>query len=179
MRSLVLTISLIAGVAGAAEVYRWVDDDGQVHFFNAGLPSLNDGVVEFDRGTGEELASFIPRATLSNLRRAARNADSPQYGVDQTPRISDVFIDPVHDVSASVPPDPAQREWRTVLVSGLRQGGHSVIALDITQPDRFSIEGADSVALADGGSAVPSCAPTRTGTSNPISRRAGIRRTTA
>ena len=32
MRSLVLTISLIAGVAGASEVYRWVDDDGQVHF---------------------------------------------------------------------------------------------------------------------------------------------------
>lgn len=32
MRSLILLLGLLAGAAGATNVYRWVDENGQVHF---------------------------------------------------------------------------------------------------------------------------------------------------
>ena len=42
------------------------------------------------------------------------------YGVDGSPIVKDIYVDGA---------------WKTVLLSGLRQGGHSYFALDITDPN--------------------------------------------
>ena len=70
------------------------------------------------------------------------------FGVDSTPRLKDVFIDPSHNGT----PDPTQREWRTVAIGGFRDGGaidggtssitdfvSGYYALDITQPDQLDV----------------------------------------
>ena len=61
MRSLVLTISLIAGVAGAAEVFRWVDEDGQVHFSDRPQEGAERVVID----EPQTIQAPAPRRTVS------------------------------------------------------------------------------------------------------------------
>ncbi|HET9767962.1 MAG TPA: hypothetical protein VFS60_13990, partial [Thermoanaerobaculia bacterium] len=49
----------------------------------------------------------------------------------------DVFIDPLDDNDDANYPRPEERRWRTVIVAGLREGGHGYYALDVTQPDKL------------------------------------------
>ena len=49
--------------------------------------------------------------------------------------MADVFIDPVFSGGT---PTPTTGNWRTVPASGLREGGKSYFALDVTQPDPLS-----------------------------------------
>ena len=62
---------------------------------------------------------------------------TPQYFVDGSPALADVFIDTAHGGA----PSPGNRTWKTVLIGGLRQGGRHYFALDITQPDRVGANG--------------------------------------
>ena len=120
-------------------------NDGLLHGFDVGVfrGRVEGGV--FDDGTGRELFAVAPRATLPSIEKIAEsvtpadagdfitgtsNADH-QWGIDGTPTVADVYIDPVHTGT----PDPDDREWRTVAVSGLRRGGRAVFAVDITDPD--------------------------------------------
>jgi hypothetical protein len=121
-------------------------NDGQVHAFDAGTfvesnssPQGNRVFGTFTNGTGQELFSFIPRISLPDVRLLAEKTDH-RFVVDGTPVVDDFFIDPEHNGV----PDPDDREWRTVLVSGLREGGsergtlaptYGYYALDITSPD--------------------------------------------
>ena len=66
MRSLVLTISLIAGVASAATVYRWVDDNGQVHFSDRPREGAERVVID----EPQTIQAPAPSRT-----RSARNAE--------------------------------------------------------------------------------------------------------
>jgi type IV pilus assembly protein PilY1 len=130
-------------------------NDGQLHVFDAGifagddcrLPNLDDrdgdgqpdgdgDPIEgaFDNGTGKELFSFVPRMMLPHLRDLVRD-DRQDWGLDNTPRIADVFIDPNATTAGSVA--CLDREWRTVLIGGYREGGSGYFALDITQPDEL------------------------------------------
>lgn len=121
-------------------------NDGQLHVFDAGVWDSTRKV--FNDGTGKELFSFIPRPMLPVLRDLAEGSKQI-FGVDATPRIDDVFLDPRHNGT----PDPSQREWRTVLVGGYREGGSKdggvrmvdfvsgYYALDITQPDQLDVNG--------------------------------------
>jgi hypothetical protein len=133
-------------------------NDGQLHAFEAGRfdGTVSDGRVEgeYDDGTGRELFSLIPRPLLPTLRKLAES-NSQSWGVDGTPWADDVFIDPVH---AGVP-NPDEREWRTVVLTGLREGGAGYLAVDITQPDRFKVGplGEGFFLPDDGGGYVPSC----------------------
>jgi hypothetical protein len=130
-------------------------DDGSFHFFDAGIYNPTTG--KFSNGTGEELFAFIPRLVLPVVRKLA-TATSQIYALDGSGRVVDVFIDPVHSLTGSPPgPSTTDRQWRTVLVAGLREGGlknggvRSVVtldnnkpftsgyfALDLTQPDRLN-----------------------------------------
>jgi type IV pilus assembly protein PilY1 len=132
-------------------------NDGQLHAFDAGLPRKKvvggKVTVELDNGTGKELFAFVPRASLPVVRQLAQGTFH-SLSVDGSPVIDDVFIDPVHNALAGNPPDPGEREWRTVVLGGMREGGRAYYALDVTQPDRLDADGlADPLA----GTYVPSC----------------------
>ena len=76
----------------------------------------NDGMLHaFDDDSGEELWAFIPPSLLPNLKNL--NGDSIEFLVDGAPKVY-IGTD------------------KTVLMFGLRRGGNSYIALDIT--DRLS-----------------------------------------
>lgn len=111
-------------------------NDGQLHAFDAGVfdgdLDTTTGVVtgEFTNGTGRELFSFIPRTAMRMLTDQAGGAIE-RYGVDGRIQASEVYIDPSH----SGTPTEGDREWRTVAIGGLREGGRGYYALDITQPD--------------------------------------------
>ena len=121
-------------------------NDGQLHVFEAGI--WDSTRKAFSDGTGKELFSFVPRAMLPVVRDLAEGSKQI-FGVDATPRIDDIFLDPRHNGT----PDPDQREWRTVLVGGYREGGSKdggtrmtdfvsgYYALDITQPDQLDAGG--------------------------------------
>ena len=110
------------------------DNDQQLHIFDAGLYDSSATPPAFDNGTGYEIYSLVPRPLLSNLQKLV--PDSTQvWGVDGTPQVDDVFIDPSH---TDVPDDIGSstvREWRTIVVGGFREGGSGYVAVDVTQPD--------------------------------------------
>lgn len=123
-------------------------NDGQLHFFDAGIWDPDPTNPHFTTGTGRELFSFMPRLVLPAVRELAEGGKHV-FGVDGTPRIDDVFLDPIHNGT----PNPADRQWRTLLVGGFREGGSPMgesrlddfisgyYALDITQPDRMNTRG--------------------------------------
>lgn len=83
----------------------------------------NSGMLHaFDSATGDELWGFIPPSllgSLKNTRPATAGQSISIFGVDGSPTIKDIYYG---------------GKWRTVLMSGLRQGGHSYFALDVTDP---------------------------------------------
>ncbi len=116
-------------------------NDGQLHAVDAGVWTGST----FGEGSGKEIFSYIPRIGLP-LVRSQTEGERQVFGVDSTPRVDDVFIDPAHNGT----PTASEREWRTVAIGGFREGGsrdgggrisdfHSgYYALDITQPDQLS-----------------------------------------
>ena len=120
-------------------------NDGLLHAFDVGVfrGRVEDG--EFDDGTGRELFAVAPRATLPVIEDLAESEDPDdasdfidgtsiadhQWGIDGTPTVADVYIDTEHGGT----PIAADREWRTVAVTGLRRGGRTYFATDVTEPD--------------------------------------------
>jgi len=104
-------------------------NDGFLHGFNAGEWDSVQG--EYDNGTGEEVFAFMPwsaRTTIMNL--AKDDATAHPLNVDGSPAVADVWIDSNSD------PDDAKLwgEWKTMLVTGMREGGEQYLALDVTDP---------------------------------------------
>lgn len=84
----------------------------------------NDGMLHgFNATTGAEVLAYIPGVLLDSLVELAQTTYGHRPYVDGTPVIGDVVFDSA---------------WHTVLVGGLRGGGRSIYALDITNPDGFS-----------------------------------------
>ncbi len=114
-------------------------NDGQLHAFDAGIfrgtcessPSGQQFVAgEFDDGTGREIFSFVPKSAMPDLVSLKDGLDH-QFTVDGRVSSGDIFIDPSHGGT----PDEDEREWRSIIMTGLREGGKGYFALDITQPD--------------------------------------------
>jgi len=125
-------------------------NDGQLHLFDGGIYRDDVTPKAFDNGTGKEVLSFIPRSMLGHLRNQAED-DRQNWGVDGTIQVDDFFIDPSHTGT----PLATDREWRTVLIGGMREGGRAYFALDVTQPDAF--DGAGIPRPLSGSAYVPSC----------------------
>ena len=136
-------------------------NDGALHAFDAGI--FRETEEAFDPGTGRELFAFVPRPVLPSLHQAAEDAavdgdgdgqpdghGGHAYKVDGTAAIADVHIDPTPPATGA-----PTREWRTVAIGGLREGGRGYYALDLTQPDTM----ADGVPEPRSGASeyVPSC----------------------
>jgi hypothetical protein len=130
-------------------------NDGMVHAFDAGKfdPTLHDPDnpdLVFDNGTGKEVFAYMPRAVMPTVRLLTDpDTDHHQWSVDGTITIADAYIDPSHDGT----PTATERQWRTLAIGGLRQGGDMYYALDITQPDKLNLKNEPK---ADNGY-VPSC----------------------
>jgi len=82
----------------------------------------NDGMLHaFDAATGAERWAFIPTAVLPKLYLLADKeyASKHEYFLNASPVVADVKIG---------------GSWKTILVSGLGQGGRAYFALDVTDP---------------------------------------------
>jgi type IV pilus assembly protein PilY1 len=102
-------------------------NDGMLHAFLSGTYNTSTGL--YDNGTGEELFGFIPYSLLPNLEDfVPGDLTSHGYHVDSAPRVADVWIDANNDGTKQ------SSEWRTILIAGLRKGGSSYFALDVTDP---------------------------------------------
>lgn len=84
----------------------------------------NGGMLHaFDSATGQEKWAFIPPSVIPNFKDMVSISSAKSesiYGVDGSPTVKDIYYGGA---------------WHTVLISGLRQGGKSYFALDITNPD--------------------------------------------
>jgi hypothetical protein len=118
-------------------------NDGMLHAFDAGTYDAGAGIDAGMQcvpgndppgnsacGSGKELWAYMPREVMPSVRERTM-IDGHKFSVDASPSVADVFIDPVHAGT----PTPNQRLWRTVAVTGLREGGSGYFALDITQPE--------------------------------------------
>lgn len=104
---------------------------GILHGIDAGVcRELNRDdprVCLFDNGSGRELFGYMPRIAMPTVNRLALDTvPRHRFAVDGRTQAVDVFIDPLHDgaLSAVDPPDADDREWRTIVIGGLREGGH-------------------------------------------------------
>jgi len=90
--------------------------------------AANDGMLHAFRGdTGAESWAYIPSLVMPNLYKLADKnyANLHQYFVDGTPTVGDICVSACATNNAV---------WKTILVGGLRGGGHGYYALDITNP---------------------------------------------
>lgn len=130
-------------------------NDAQLHFFDAGVytqvdtsPSSTKKVDVFTDGTGLEIFAYAPRLTMPALREQAQKTKHV-YSLDGSVTVADVFIDPVNQPAVS-----REREWRTILVGGVREAGDvfsqtshvadltsGYYAIDLTQPDLYEDSG--------------------------------------
>ena len=113
-------------------------NDGFLHAFDGGVWG-RDGVNypnNFDLGTGREMFGYALRNLMpGKFPSLLRYPPAPQYFMDGSFGTADVFI----DTNFVVAPAPANRDWKTVVVGGLRQGGQFVYALDMTYPDAIDV----------------------------------------
>lgn len=84
----------------------------------------NDGMLHaFDADTGAERWAYVPTAVIPSLYRLAdaAYANNHRYYVDGPIAVGDAY-------------DPVDKEWKTILVGGLGNGGRAYYALDVTNP---------------------------------------------
>ncbi|MEM9173702.1 MAG: PilC/PilY family type IV pilus protein [Myxococcota bacterium] len=111
-------------------------NDGFLHGFHAGAWDV--GLGGYDAGTGVEVFAFMPwsaRATVMDL--AKDDATLHPLNVDGSPAVADVWIDSNADVDDAKLPG----EWKTLLVTGMREGGEQYLALDVTDPGAANYPG--------------------------------------
>lgn len=114
-------------------------NDGFLHAVDAGTWNAAATPPAYNRGTGAELFGIMPWEARNNIKNLP--IDDPanrHYYVDGSPQAADVWMYPTSTTGAK---SPTGNEWRTVLISGLRQGGRSFFALDITDPSAAGYPG--------------------------------------
>ena len=96
------------------------------------IVGTNDGTLHaFNADTGVEAWAFIPNAVLKNLQLMQQSSGSSlsvhTYYVDSSPKVSDAWF-----YSNATDQTKTKDQWKPVLVCGLRKGGKTYFALDIT-----------------------------------------------
>jgi Tfp pilus tip-associated adhesin PilY1 len=128
-------------------------NDGFLHAFHAGDWHIwvnDDGVTplippRYDAGTGVEQFGFMPseiRTTIKSMLAEGEDTSDPgpdHLSVDGSPVAADVWLYRDFSNGAALAPldtpeDKVEAQWRTVLMGGLREGGRSYYALDVTDP---------------------------------------------
>jgi type IV pilus assembly protein PilY1 len=108
------------GFSGTGGFYQANKDRTKVVIVGA-----NDGMLHaFNASTGVEEWGFIPNSLLKNLQSMV---SIHTYYVDSSPKVADVWL-----YSNSTDTTESADEWKTVLICGLRKGGKTYFALNIT-----------------------------------------------
>jgi len=108
-------------------------NDGFLHGFHAG--DYDGALGRHDPGTGVEVFAFMPWGARSKVSKLARDdATLHALSVDGSPSVADVWIDHNGDPTD----DKIASEWKTVLVTGMREGGEQYLALDVSDPSAAS-----------------------------------------
>ncbi|MBY0401587.1 hypothetical protein K2X89_14930 [Myxococcota bacterium] len=106
-------------------------NDGFFHGFLAGEWKTTPAPARYDVGTGVEVFGFMPwgaRTKIANL--AKKDAAGHTKSVDGSPSVADVWID-----GPSPNNTKEDVEWKTVMITGMREGGEHYLALDVTDPE--------------------------------------------
>jgi type IV pilus assembly protein PilY1 len=107
-------------------------NSGFLHGFHAGdwQPTLTP--PRYDEGTGVELFGFMPwPARREILNKPLDTGTRDYYYVDGSPSVADVWLYTDYTDGAKLADGS---EWRTMLVGGMRHGGPTYFALDVTNP---------------------------------------------
>ncbi len=119
------------------KVVYFGSNDGELHAIDAG--TVVSGTIDsqpawtFNNGTGSELFAFIPRTVMPTLSQMGTVYVPPAYGgaetymVDGPPHLAEGYFDASVGGTGAV--------WHSLVIGGLREGGHGYYALDVTQPD--------------------------------------------
>ncbi len=114
-------------------------NDGFLHAFESGgwgRDARGAGALTGTRdlGAAREIFAYAPGAVMNGKFPALLDfPPTPEYFVDGSVALADVFIDTSHPGT----PSDSHRSWKTVLVGGLRQRGKYYYALDVTRPDKI------------------------------------------
>ncbi len=101
-------------------------NDGMLHAFNAEVCNSTTPCPDTAHpNAGKELFAYVPSGVFDNLSTLTdpNYTSTHKYFVDATPTLGDVYIG---------------GGWKTYLVGGLRAGGKSIYALDVSNPTSFS-----------------------------------------
>jgi type IV pilus assembly protein PilY1 len=107
-------------------------NDGFLHAFDAGIWNAGATPPTYTRGSGAEIFGVMPWEVRRNIKNLL--IDDPtarNYYVDGSPQVADVWLYPTPTTNSKA---PGGGEWRTGIFGGLRQGGRSYYAIDITDP---------------------------------------------
>jgi type IV pilus assembly protein PilY1 len=105
---------------------------GWVHAFHAGDWDASATPPRYDEGDGTEQFGFMPAWVRNHIKNLpVPNSAAEHYYVDGSPDAADIWI---HPSSTAVAKAADGSEWLTMLVGGLRQGGETYYALDVTNP---------------------------------------------
>jgi type IV pilus assembly protein PilY1 len=125
-------------------------NDGMLHAFDVGVttttstsgsPPVTTTTIAANSNSGNEVFAYIPAILTIDLPQLAQPAFEFDSFVDATPTLRDVFVDADGAGTGTVD------AWRTYLVGGLRNGGRSIYALDVTDPaTTFANPSADAAA---------------------------------
>lgn len=109
-------------------------NDGFLRFFDAGTWQTTTTPPGYDEGTGAEIVGFMPYATRQIAKQIPiDDGGRTVYSVDASPTVSDVWF--YQNASVNAAKDGTDwQEWRTIGIGGMRQGGNSYYALDLTDP---------------------------------------------
>ena len=94
----------------------------------------NDGMLHgFAEVDGKEEIAYVPfnlfsRGSHEGLHYLTQQDYTHRFYVDLTPTVSDIYADVGSDRGT---------DWHTVLISGQRNGGRGIFALDVTDPSKF------------------------------------------
>jgi type IV pilus assembly protein PilY1 len=109
---------------------------GFLHGFHAGEWDPATVPPGYDGGTGRELFGFMPWLSRTQVKDLPNDTGSRDfYFVDGAISVADAWLYTNPTTAAKL---ANGSEWRTVLVGGLRQGGATYYALDISDPDAAS-----------------------------------------
>ncbi len=105
---------------------------GFVHGFNTGEWDTTLTPANYNRGTGREEFGFMAWPARQQIKSLPTSTTSKLYLMDGSPQAADVWLYPTATSTTGTATN--WNEWRTVLIGGMRQGGRSLYALDVTNP---------------------------------------------
>jgi type IV pilus assembly protein PilY1 len=102
----------------------------------------NDGMLHgFNANNGAEELAYVPHLVFPHLSQLTDPGYSHRYFVDGSPTVGDAYGSFGSRCSSG------GACWRSVLVSGLRNGGQGLFALDVTDPATFDESNAANLVL--------------------------------